>query len=117
MAACRSHAAKARGPRQEFYLRLAEFVLPWMTPRALESTDREILFSLLSYCRQFEQDLLDPTELLAEPGDVAEALDVAELENVVELGKVAKTSSSWWLALCLAVASFVLALVWIYWAA
>ena len=81
VAACRSHAAKARGQRQEFYLKLAEFVLPWMTPRTLESTDRELLFSLLAHCRQFEQDLLDPTELLAEPEYAA------------------KARSGWWLAI------------------
>ena len=69
-----------------------------MTPRVLESTDQELLFSLLSYCRQFEQDLLDPTELWPEPEDVAE------------------TRSRWWLVIGLLVASFVLALIWISWA-
>ena len=103
LTACRSHAAKARGPRREFYLRLAEFVLPWMTPRALESTDRELLFSLLSYCRQFEQDLLDPTELSAHitPEPVA---------------TWPETRSGWWLVFGSLVASFVLALIWIFWA-
>src|SRR5262249_14747440 len=64
---CKARAAKAHGPRQEFYLRLVELVLPWMTPAVLGSTDREILYSLLSYCRQFEQELLDPTELPPDP--------------------------------------------------
>jgi hypothetical protein len=93
VAACRARAAKAQGPRQEFYLRLVELVLPWMTPTVLASTDREILFSLLSYCRQFEQELLDPTELLPEPGEEAE------------------TQSGWWLVIGLLVTSFVLALI------
>jgi predicted Ser/Thr protein kinase len=97
LAACRARAAKARGPRQEFYLKLVELVLPWMTPRVLKSTDREILFSVLSYCRQFETELLDPTELLPEDEDVA------------------KPWSGWWLAIGLFVASFVLALIWGYW--
>jgi serine/threonine protein kinase len=96
--ACRSRAAKARGPRQEFYLKLADFVLPWMTPKALQSTDRELLYSMLSYCREFEHDLLDPTDLQPEP-------------EVVE-----KTTSGWWLAIGLLVASFVVALIWIFWA-
>ena len=96
--ACRSHAAKARGPRQEFYMRLAELVLPWMTPRVLESTDRELLFSLLSYCRQFEQELLDSTELSAEPEDVD------------------STRPNWWLPIGLLVASFIVALIWMSWA-
>jgi serine/threonine protein kinase len=115
VAACRSHAAKAQGPRREFYLRLAEFVLPWMTPRTLESTDRELLYSLLSYCRRFEQDLLDPTALLAEPGDPPAPGAVAELGDVAEPGGVAKTPSGWWLVVGSLVASFVLALIWMYW--
>ncbi len=97
LAACRARAAKARGPRQEFYQRLEELVLPWMTPKALKSTDREILSSVLSYCRQFEHELLDPTELLPEPEDVP------------------KTRSGWWLTIGLFVAAFVLALSWSYW--
>jgi serine/threonine protein kinase len=98
VAACRSRAAKAQGPRQEFYLRLAELVLPWMTPRILGSTDQQLLSSVLSYCRQFEQELLDSTELLPEPGEVAE------------------NRSGWWLAIGLLVASFVLTLIWLSWA-
>jgi serine/threonine protein kinase len=97
IAACRARAAKAHGPRQEFYLRLVELVLPWMTPTAMESTDQEILFSVLSYCRQFEQELLDPTELLPEPGDMAE------------------TWSGWLVVIGLLVASFVVVLMWSYW--
>jgi serine/threonine protein kinase len=92
VAACRARAAKAQGPRQEFYLRLVELVLPWMSPTVLASTDREILLSVLSYCRQFEQELLDPTELLPDPGEETE------------------TRSSWSLMIVLLVASFVLAL-------
>jgi serine/threonine protein kinase len=99
VAACRARAAKAQGPRQEFYLRLAELVLPWMTPRVLGSTDQELLSSVLSYCRQFEQELLDSTELLPEPADV-----------------VPETRSGWWLAIGLLVASFVLTLIWLSWA-
>jgi hypothetical protein len=97
IAGCRAHAAKAQGPRKEFYLRLADLVLPWMTPRVLESTDREILSSVLAYCRQFEHELLDPTELL--PGS--------------EDG--ASSRHGWWLALFALLASFVLVLSWIYW--
>ena len=69
-----------------------------MTPTVLASTDREILFSVLSYCRQFEQELLDPTELPPEPED----------------GTASR--SGWRLALFLLVASFVLALIGSYWA-
>jgi hypothetical protein len=96
LGACRDRAAKAMGPRREFYLRLADFVLPWMTPKALRSTDREILYSVLWYCRQFEQELLDQTELPPEP----------------EAG----TWSRWWLGIGLLVASFVITLIRIYWA-
>src|SRR5262249_54841075 len=96
LAACRARAAKARGPRQEFYQRLEGLVLPWMTPKVLKSTDQEILLSVLSYCRRFEQELLDPTELLPEPEDEPE------------------TWSGRWLAIGLFVASFSLALIYIY---
>jgi hypothetical protein len=96
--ACRARAAKAQGPRQEFYLRLTEFVLPWMTPKVLDSTDRELLYSVLSHCRQFEQDLLDPTELWPEEDEVPQ------------------TWSIWWLVTGLLVASLVIAFAWIYWA-
>jgi serine/threonine protein kinase len=96
--ACRGRAAKAQGPRRDFYRRLTDLVIPWMTPMVLESTDREILFSVLSYCRQFEQELLDPTELPPEPEDGT------------------ATRSGWWLALALLVGSFVLALIGSYWA-
>jgi serine/threonine protein kinase len=98
VAECRARAAKARGPRQEFYLRLAEFVLPWMSPMVLESADRDILFSLLSYCRRFEQELLDSTELSTEPED---------------------KGGTWfgvWLGIALFVAAFVLVLLLLYWA-
>ena len=97
LTAGRARAAKASGPRQEFYLRLVELVLPWMTPAVLQATDREILFSVLSYCRQFEQELLDPTELLPEAEDGA------------------RTWSGWWLVMALLVVSFVLALIWGTW--
>jgi hypothetical protein len=90
---CRARAAKAHGPRKEFYLRLVELVLPWMTPTVLRSTDREILFSVLAYCRQIEQELLDPTELPPEPEEEA------------------RTWFGWWLVIGLIVASFVLALI------
>jgi serine/threonine protein kinase len=99
VSACRARAAKARGPRRDFYLRLEELVVPWMRPTVLESTDREILFSVLSYCRQFEQELLDPTELPPELEDNAEA------------------RPRWWPVIALLVASFVLGLIWMYWLA
>jgi hypothetical protein len=92
--ACQDRAAKASGPRREFYLRLADFVLPWMTPKTLKSTDREILSSVLSYCRQFEQELLDQTGLLSK----------------------ARTWARWWLILGLLAAAFVFTLIGTYWA-
>jgi serine/threonine protein kinase len=98
VAACRARAAKAHGPRQEFYLRLLELVTPWMTPTALESTDREILVSVLSYCRQFESELLDPTELPPEPEDVATG------------------RSGLWLVIGIFVATFIVGLALSYWA-
>jgi serine/threonine protein kinase len=97
--ACRARAAKAQGPRRDFYLRLAELVIPWMRPATLRSTDQEILLSLLSYCRQFEQELLDPTGFPIAP-----------------VGPASGTSGKW-LALVLLTASFILVfvLIWVYW--
>ena len=69
-----------------------------MTPKVLASTDHELLSSLLLNCRQFEQDLLDPTELWPEPDDVPEP------------------RSGWWLVLGFLVGSFVVALAWMSWA-
>ena len=104
LAECRSHAAQARGARRQFYLRLAEIVVPWLSPSALERTDQEILFSLLSICRQFEQELLDSTDLSADPADVGNPGDVNQIW------------SGWWLPIGLLVASFLIGLIWISWA-
>jgi serine/threonine protein kinase len=93
VAGCRARAAKAQGQRRDFYLRLAELVIPWMRPSTLRLTDQEILFSLLSYCRQFEQELLDPTEFPTAPEDQAPG------------------ASGWWMAVALLVASFLLVLM------
>jgi hypothetical protein len=79
-------------------MRLAELVVPWMTPAVLRSADREILLSVLSYCRQFEQELLDPTELPPDPEDGP------------------SSRSGWWLLLVVLLASFLVALLGTYWA-
>ena len=65
---CRLQAATADGPTQELYQKLADLVTPWLTPKTLEREDREILFSLLSHCREAEQELRDRTQLVLEPG-------------------------------------------------
>ena len=66
---CRLHAATADGPTHELYQKLADLVTPWLTPKTLEREDREILFSLLSHCREAEQELRDRTQLFLEPGE------------------------------------------------
>jgi hypothetical protein len=40
-----------------FYQDLEHLTLPWLTPRALEKADREILSNLLNRCRQAERSL------------------------------------------------------------
>jgi hypothetical protein len=65
---CRLQAATADEPTQELYQKLADLVTPWLTPKTLEREDREILFSLLSHCREAEQELRDRTQLVLEPG-------------------------------------------------
>ncbi|MGB2612891.1 MAG: serine/threonine-protein kinase [Isosphaeraceae bacterium] len=66
---CRLQAARGDEPTQELYQRLADLVTPWLTPKTLEREDREILFSLLSHCREAEQELRDRTQLFLEPGE------------------------------------------------
>jgi hypothetical protein len=39
-----------------------------MTPRAMENADREILWSLLSYCREAERALRDRSKTLPDLG-------------------------------------------------
>jgi serine/threonine protein kinase len=96
--ACRDRAAKAQGPRRDFYLRLAELVIPWMKSSTLGTTDQELLVSLLFYCRQFQQELLDPTEFPVAPEDPASG------------------TSGWRLAVALFATSFILVfvLIWVY---
>ncbi len=66
---CRLQAATTDGPTHELYQRLADLVTPWLTPKTLEREDREILFSLLSHCREAEQELRERTQLFLEPGE------------------------------------------------
>jgi serine/threonine protein kinase len=69
----RSSAATAEASRREFYRRLEDLVLPWLTPRAMERADAEILFSLLSYCREVEQALVDDSRPLPAPWEGSRA--------------------------------------------
>jgi hypothetical protein len=59
LAASRALAA-AEGARREFYRRLEEVARPWLTARALEQADRELLLDLLARCRQAERELRPP---------------------------------------------------------
>ena len=54
---CRARAAVADEAKRSFYRQMEDLVLPWLTPKALAQADREILFSLLLFCRQAEQEL------------------------------------------------------------
>lgn len=58
LASCRASAAEAvdQGKR-DFFNRLESIVEPWLTPRVLARTDREILADLLSRCREVEREL------------------------------------------------------------
>ena len=65
---CRMRASTTEGATRQFYQRLEDLVVPWMTPRAMECADREILGSLLCYCREAEQALRDRTKPLPDLG-------------------------------------------------
>jgi serine/threonine protein kinase len=65
---CRTRASTTEGPTRQFYQRLEDLVVPWMTPRAMECADREILWSLLSYCREAERALRDKSRTLPDLG-------------------------------------------------
>ncbi len=56
IAACRS-LAEADEERRPYYTALEDTVRPWLSPRVLERTDREILFTLLLRCRELEREL------------------------------------------------------------
>jgi hypothetical protein len=49
---CRALAESTDGPERAGYQRLEELVRPWLSLRALERADGEILDSLLDHCRQ-----------------------------------------------------------------
>jgi serine/threonine protein kinase len=70
---CRTRAGTTEGPTRQFYQRLEDLVVPWMTPRAMESADREILWSLLSYCREAERALRDRSRTLPDLGGSEES--------------------------------------------
>jgi serine/threonine protein kinase len=65
---CRMRAGTTEAATRQFYQRLEDLVVPWMTPRAMECADREILASLLCYCREAEQALRDRTKPLPDLG-------------------------------------------------
>jgi serine/threonine protein kinase len=65
---CRMRAGSTEGAAKQFYQRLEDLVVPWMTPRAMENADRDILWSLLNYCRDAEQALRDRTKPLPDLG-------------------------------------------------
>jgi hypothetical protein len=56
IAVCRS-LAEEDGERRAYYTALEETVRPWLSPRALARTDRELLFMLLDHCREVEREL------------------------------------------------------------
>jgi hypothetical protein len=58
IAACRSLAETERdGELRSYYTALEDTVRPWLSLRVLARTDREILFTLLSRCREVEREL------------------------------------------------------------
>ena len=71
---CRTRASTTEGPTRQFYQRLEDLVVPWMTPRAMECADREILWSLLCYCREAEQAMRDRSMPLPDLGGTEESV-------------------------------------------
>jgi hypothetical protein len=55
--ACRSVVDSAEGEKPGYSEGLEGLVRPWMNPRTLAHTDREILEDLLARCRQVEREL------------------------------------------------------------
>ncbi len=71
---CRMRASTTEGPTRQFYERLEDLVVPWMTPRAMECADREILWSLLCYCREAEKAMRDRSMPLPDLGGTEESV-------------------------------------------
>src|SRR5262245_19043653 len=57
LAACRGAAEAAEESRRPFYERLEELARPWLSPRVLERTDRDMLLDLLDRCREAGREL------------------------------------------------------------
>jgi serine/threonine protein kinase len=71
--ACRARSAAVVEAKRAFYRELEDLALPWLTPKALAQTDREILFSLLLRCQQAEQELDRHASELQGPDDLPSA--------------------------------------------
>jgi hypothetical protein len=84
IAACRS-LAETDGERRSYYDGLEDTVRPWLSPRVLARTDREILFALLSRCRQVERELSGRSWRLERPFPVGLAPMLAAGAAVVAL--------------------------------
>jgi hypothetical protein len=56
-ATCQALAEQAEGEQRAFYRELEDLAQPWMTPRALEQAEWEILIDLLGRCQEVEQKL------------------------------------------------------------
>jgi serine/threonine protein kinase len=57
IAACRAKAATASRQERDFYWKLEAFVLPWLTPKAIVQTDRDLLFSLLDQLQELTEEI------------------------------------------------------------
>jgi hypothetical protein len=68
IAACRS-LAEADEEHRPYYAAMEETVRPWLSPRVLARTDREILSTLLDRCHTVERELGGRRWSLEWPGD------------------------------------------------
>jgi hypothetical protein len=57
LAACAAASEAAPQNERALYQRLEDLARPWLSARALEQTDREILLDLLARCRQADEEL------------------------------------------------------------
>jgi hypothetical protein len=54
---CRAGADGPAGARPPVLVRLESLVEPWLTPQALQATDRQTLASLLGQCNRLDREL------------------------------------------------------------
>ncbi len=107
---CRARVETADEVNRPFYERLVDLARPWLTPKSLEHSDREIIFDLLICCREADLELHGLPEAARELRG-----QIATLQESVDVP--ISDAGRFWLAvgLCLGLLSIVALLILAIW--